>query len=186
MVCLRCSGPVALLARGDSRFCSSRCRVAFHRSLPAQTLRDIPRWVRWSADKVPLRVTGGNASSIDPSSWVSWEVASSSSVGVGAGFVLSDADRIVCVDVDHCLDSRGRLMAWAVQRLAGMPATYVEVSPSGSGLHVWGFADVEKGRRLDSVEVYGSGRYITVTGRRFRGCGVEFANLDGWMSDLLK
>lgn len=154
--------------------------------MPAQTLREIPRWVRWNSDKVPLRVTGGNASSIDPSSWVSWEVASSSSVGVGAGFVLSAADRIVCVDVDHCLDRRGRLMPWAVQRLAGMPATYVEVSPSGSGLHVWGFADVARGRRLDCVEVYGSGRYITVTGRRFRGCGVEFTDLDDWISVLLK
>jgi hypothetical protein len=25
-----------------------------------------------------------------------------------------------------------------------------------------------------------------VTGQRFRGCGVEFANLDDWISDLLK
>lgn len=186
MVCVRCSGPVALLARGDSRYCSTRCRVASHRSLPAQTLRDIPRWVRWSADKVPLRVTGGNASSTDPGSWVSWEVASSSSVGVGVGFVLSPADSIVCVDIDHCLDSRGRLESWARDLLDKMPSTYVEVSPSGSGLHVWGVADFMSGRRTGDVEIYGAGRYITVTGQRFRGCGVEFANLDDWISDLLK
>lgn len=186
MDCVRCSAPITFLARGDSRFCSAACRVAHHRSLPAQILRDIPRWVRWNADKVPLRVTGGNASSIDSSSWVSWEVASSSDVGIGVGFVLSAADSIVCVDVDHCLDQRGRLMPWAVQRLAGMPATYVEVSPSGSGLHVWGFADVQKGRRVAGVEVYGSGRYLTVTGKRFRGCGVEFSNLDDWIHGLLK
>lgn len=185
MVCVRCSGPVALMARGDSQFCSTRCRVAFHRSLPAETLRDIPRWVRWSADKVPLRVTGGNASSTDPLSWVSWEVASSSPVGVGVGFVLSSSDDIVCVDVDGCLDGRGRLLPWAVERLSVIPSTYVEVSPSGRGLHVWGHADLVKGRRLGSVEIYGSGRYITVTGQRFRGCGVEFANLDDWISDLL-
>jgi primase-polymerase (primpol)-like protein len=67
-----------------------------------------------------------------------------------------------------------------------MPSTYVEVSPSGSGLHVWGFADLVQGRRTGDVEIYGAGRYITVTGRRFRGCGVEFANLDDWISDLLK
>lgn len=186
MDCVRCSAPITFLARGDSRFCSTRCRVAFHRSLPAQVLRDIPRWVRWSADKVPLRVSGGNASSNDPSSWVSWEVASSSDVGVGVGFVLSADDSIMCVDIDHCLDQRGRLLPWAAERLAGMPATYVEVSPSGSGLHVWGVGSVVKGRRLDCVEIYADGRYITVTGKRFRGCGVEFAGLDDWVDDLLK
>jgi hypothetical protein len=42
------------------------------------------------------------------------------------------------------------------------------------------------GRRTGDVEIYGAGRYITVTGQRFRGCGVEFANLDDWISDLLK
>lgn len=186
MDCVRCSGAVALLARADTRFCSDRCRVAFHRSLPPQTLRDVPRWVRWSADKVPLRVTGRNASSTDPSSWACWDDVSSSSVGVGVGFVLSASDDIVCVDVDGCLDGRGRLLPWAVSRLGSIPATYVEVSPSGRGLHVWGFGDVVKGRNVGSVEIYGTARYVTVTGRRFRGSGVEFSNLDDWISDLLK
>jgi primase-polymerase (primpol)-like protein len=52
-----------------------------------------------------------------------------------------------------------------------LPRTYVEVSPSGEGLHVWGRATVPTGRRVLvdglSVEVYGVGRYLTVTGEVF-------------------
>jgi primase-polymerase (primpol)-like protein len=45
------------------------------------------------------------------------------------------------------------------------------VSPSGRGLHVWGRADLSRGRCLtfrgQPVEVYPSGRYMTVTGNRY-------------------
>jgi len=65
-----------------------------------------------------------------------------------------------------------------------MPTTYVEVSPSGDGLHVWGFATVDKGRRSGGVEVYGSGRYITITGKRWRGSVASFADLTDWLITL--
>ena len=106
---------------------------------------------------------------------------------MGVGFVL-DGDGIVCLDLDHALED-GRPVEWAAQLLARLPATYVEVSPSGTGLHVWGRARVVRGRRIRdgvrSVEIYGTGRYITVTGRRWRGASSRLADLDAVVAELL-
>lgn len=184
MRCAWCSSSIGPLSRGDSRYCSGRCRVAAHRAAPPSTLRAIDRWVRWTATKVPLTPTGKNASSTNSSTWSSYAEVADSTVGVGIGFVLSDVDRIVCVDLDHCLDGRGHPEPWAARMLTTVPATYIEVSPSGHGLHVWGLGDITKGRRNGNVEVYGTGRYLTVTGRRWRHAGASFAELGNWIDSL--
>ncbi|MER5501390.1 bifunctional DNA primase/polymerase [Streptomyces sp. NPDC002561] len=175
-LCARCGGDMPLTARADARTCSTRCRVALHRAakknpLPLElTTRD--RWVRRSATKVPLTTGGMPASSTDPRTWSSHKDAAASTVGVGLGFVLSDVDDIVCIDLDHCLNPlTGRLEPWAAAIVRDAGATYVEVSPSGDGLHIWGRADVRQGRRIrrpdgTAVEIYGTGRYIAMTGRR--------------------
>jgi primase-polymerase (primpol)-like protein len=183
MVCSRCSTPISPLVRGDSRYCSSRCRLAAHRALPARELRDRARWIRRSATKVPLTIDGNAASSTDPSTWCDYDTAAASTVGAGLGFVLN-GDGIVCVDLDHCLDGRGRPQPWVIDLLESMPETYVEVSPSGDGLHVWGFGTIGKGRRSGGIEVYGRGRYLTITNKRWRHSVASFANLDEWIGTL--
>jgi primase-polymerase (primpol)-like protein len=142
-----------------------------------------PRWVRYSAHKVPLTVAGGAASSTDPATWSTYAAAKRSTVGVGPGFVLN-GDGIVCLDLDHCLVD-GQLVGPAVDLLAQLPPTFVEVSPSGDGLHVWGRGHVPYGRRLDGVEVYGTGRYITVTGHRWRGAPAVLADLSDVLAAVL-
>ena len=184
MTCAHCSSSLPVVRRGDTVFCSSRCRVAAHRSLPAEQLRLIDRWVRYSPTKVPLTTNGDNASSTNPSTWCDFATAAASQIGAGFGFVLTNADRIACVDIDHCLDGRGRLLPWAQDIIAGVPDTYIEVSPSGDGLHVWGLADIDKGRKVGGVEVYGSGRYMTVTAQRWRKCATAFADLNEWIGTL--
>jgi len=184
MICLVCQSPLPFLMRGDALTCSARCRVAWHRSLPAATLRNVPRWVRYSTRKIPLQSRGGVASSTDPATWSSFDCAATSQVGVGYGFVLSHTDQIMCVDIDDCLDDRGRAQDWVRDLLSDLPATYVEVSPSGSGLHVWGFGDVGRGVVSGGVEIYGTGRYITVTGKRWRKCAAGFADLNDWVWSL--
>ena len=184
MTCSWCAGDLHPLSRTDSRFCATRCRVAAHRAQPAKQLRDVDRWVRRSVAKVPLTADGCAASSTDPATWCDFATASTSKAGAGLGFVLSNADRIVCIDLDHCLDGKGSALPWATDLLADLPSTYIEVSPSGDGLHVWGFADVTKGRRTDGVEVYGTGRYITVTARRWHHSTTTFADLGIWISRL--
>ena len=149
--------------------------------IPADLLA-ADRWVRFSAKKVPLTSAGLAASSTDPATWCSFESVASSDAGVGFGFVLS-GDGIVCVDIDGCLVG-GEPNDLAVRVLAAAGPTWVEVSPSGNGLHVWGRADVARGFVRRGVEVYPAGRYITVTGRRFGSSPLLLGDLSEVVASL--
>jgi primase-polymerase (primpol)-like protein len=185
-----CTEPLPVVGHGRiPRFCSTRCRVASHRAKqrPPAELTASRRWVRHSETKVPLTTTGAPASSTDPATWSSYTDASRSKAGTGVGCVLN-GDGVVCIDLDHCLSADGRLTAWAADILARTPRTWIEISPSGTGLHIWGRADVPSGRRLRAdgrhIEFYGSGRYITVTGRRYDSAPTELADLGALIASL--
>lgn len=185
-----CGNPLPVAGRGRvPHFCSGRCRVASHRAKahPPAELTAAHRWVRRSPTKVPLTADGAPASSTDPATWSSYAAARRSTAGVGLGCVLN-GDGIVCIDLDHCLDADGRPVPWAADILSRTPRTWVEVSPSGTGLHIWGRAEVPSGRRLRAdgrhVEFYGTGRYITVTGRRYEDAPNELADLGALIASL--
>lgn len=199
-LCERCEQPLPLMARRHARYCSAACKQAAYRArktsaaaspvLP-DALTTRARWVRYSSAKVPLMTTGKAASSTDPATWSTYTDAAASTVGAGLGFVLSDADDIACIDLDHCIRPDGSLEPWAAPIVADAGTTYVEVSPSGTGLHIWGRADVRQGRRIrrsdgTAVEVYGTGRYITVTGRRHGECSSTLADLSPLVSLLTR
>lgn len=181
MMCRNCGNPLTISGRGPiPKFCSGRCRVAAYRahyqtSIPAE-LRAHDRWVRWipvkQSDrwtKVPLTIDGRAASSTDSATWSTYRDALASTAGIGLGFVLN-GDGIVCIDLDHCVED-GQVNVEALRFLASLPRTYVEFSPSGDGLHVWGFGRVGPGTRrvIDGlhVETYSTGRYLTITGKPF-------------------
>ncbi|MFD7705703.1 hypothetical protein [Streptomyces sp. NPDC059786] len=102
--------------------------------------------------------------------------------------MLSPVDRLACIDLDHALTD-GELQLWARRIVDSLPPTYIEVSPSGTGLHIWGFGVVEQGRRIrrgqTSVEVYDRGRYITVTRKPFENAPSILADLSQVIADLL-
>lgn len=191
--CEHCAAPLPLMARQHARFCDTRCRSKAHRAkstaMPAE-LTSRHRWIRRSATKVPLTTTGAPASSTNPRTWSTYATAAASAVGAGMGFVLSDVDDIVCLDLDHCLNPlTGRLAPWAAAIIRDAGATYIEVSPSGDGLHIWGRATVRHGRRLrrpdgTAVEIYGTGRYIAMTGRRHGSCPSILADLSAVIAKL--
>lgn len=110
-------------------------------------------------------MTGRSASSTAPATWATYAAACTSTAGDGLGFVLGDG--VACLDLDHCLVD-GVPSPWAAEVLARTPGAYVEVSPGGDGLHVWGLAPEQPGRCRDRIEAYSVGRYITITGRVFR------------------
>lgn len=172
MTCAQCDQVFS--ARAGAVTCSTKCRVAYSRRQPPRELMALPRWVR-HRNKVPLTVTGRNASSTNPETWADFDTVAQSDIGDGFGFVLN-GDGIACIDLDHCLVD-GRALPWAREILARCPDTYVEVSPSGTGLHIFGFAHVGKGRRSDGVEVYDRGRYMTVTGRRYSNFPARLADI---------
>lgn len=163
--------------RSDCRYCSTRCRVAAHRErrshcpLPSAMI-DRPRWVN-HINKRPINPeTRTWASVTDPTTWGTYARARERQdrFAYGLGFVLGDG--IGCIDLDHCLDKDGRPNDAAVEMLAFYEGAYVEISPSGQGLHIWGTAPERRGIRRtwkgQPVEFYSTGRYITVTERVFR------------------
>lgn len=176
--CERCGKKLDLLRSGRvPSYCSTRCRMAAHRAkqLPAQ-LRTRDRWVRWAPDKRPITAEGWPASSTDAKTWTSHSKIREFS---RIGFVLGQG--IGCIDLDHCLID-GKPTPAAAQFLALVPQTYIEVSPSGDGLHIWGLMPEAAGtrRKTDdglSVETYSRSRYITVTGRRFADSPARLADL---------
>lgn len=190
-LCDQCHQPLPALARTDARYCSTRCRVMAHRyqhaaddPLPVD-LRSRDRWVR-HISKRPVQVDGAQASTTNPATWSSYQAASSSRAGDGLGFVLN-GDGIVCLDLDHCLHGN-RLEPWAAEILSDLPRTYIERSPSGHGLHVWGTAQLQGGKVVTieggRVELYGNGRYLTMTGRPFRNAPSRLADLSEVVASL--
>lgn len=123
------------------------------------------RWIRYDSAKRPLTITGDLASSTDASTWSTRAEALASTAGVGLGYVLGDG--VACIDLDHCLID-GEPTEAARRILEDYPNNYVEISPSGDGLHIWGAAPEQPGRRFTTpdglkVEFYATGRYITIT-----------------------
>lgn len=150
------------------------------KSIP-DAIRTCQQWVCWKlipADgptakprKVPIDPkTGSPASATGPETWGSFDDALSRASAdrlAGIGFVFTVNGPFTGVDLDHCRDpATGAIEPWAeeiVQKLA----SYTEVSPSGTGLHVLVQARLPKGgRRRGRVEMYDRGRYFTVTGQR--------------------
>ncbi|MDY4677599.1 MAG: hypothetical protein SO360_01865 [Bifidobacterium tsurumiense] len=144
------------------------------------------RWMRWKlihrgdgTSKMPIDTEGNPASSTDPRTWTSLPVAEESTVGDGLGFALGDG--FACIDLDHCYDSRNHLLPWAKMLLGAVEGTtWIETSPSGDGLHIWGRMNECKGikvRGLMDVEAYSQGRFMTFTGRQWRDSPSKLADL---------
>lgn len=161
------------LPRKGAKFCSQKCGTYFRRErrLPPE-LTSKNRWVRRSSAKVPLTTLGRYASSTDPRTWASHADANASDIGAGLGFVLN-GDGIACVDLDGVLVD-GRLDPRAETFLDTLDPFYVEVSPSGGGIHAWVWGASPSGKKVYSlddglkVEWYSDERYMTVTGKEYK------------------
>jgi len=150
------------------------------------TLTERESWVCWRYNfdtdrdewtKVPVDAqTGGFAKSTDSDTWVSFAEAlayheRNGTDTDGVGFIVHDEDMVLGLDLDDCRDATtGDLEPWAEDVLDDVP-TYAEVSPSGTGLRLFGLGFVpDGGTRADAgdgeghIEMYDTGRYLTVTG----------------------
>jgi hypothetical protein len=79
----------------------------------------------------------------------------------GIGYMFAKDDPFVGGDFDHCLDATGALSDFARQHL---PATYAEISPSGTGIKFIAQGTIARGRKTVRAELYASGRFFTLTG----------------------
>lgn len=150
-----------------------------HDAIP-RDLREIDQWVLWRYEerggkptKVPYRVNGAKASSTDPQTWTThddvWTTYQAGGYS-GIGLVLTETADIVGVDLDKCRDAEsGTIEPWAVAIIERLQS-YTEVSPSGCGIRIFLRATMPGARtRKGQIEIYGSGRYLTVTGHHVDG-----------------
>lgn len=137
-----------------------------------------PQWVCWREEvrdekptKIPIAPeTGTYASVTDADTWTNFDTAYQSfrdnASLAGVGFVFTDADDYIGVDLDACrTPDTGKLEAWAKDIIRQLDS-YTEASPSQTGVHIIATGDLPAGgNRNDTIELYADRRYFTVTGR---------------------
>jgi hypothetical protein len=143
-----------------------------------QALRLRPQWIAWDLcpvrgewSKIPLDATSGRcAKSNDPTTWTTFEQALGYHLRAktsGIGFVFHPQDPFIGIDIDSVRDPHTGELDEKADNLIEMSGSYAEVSPSGTGVKVFGIGKLPKGYRhkVGKVEVYDQLRYFAVTGR---------------------
>jgi hypothetical protein len=82
----------------------------------------------------------------------------------GIGFVFCSADPYVGVDLDNCRDPEvGTVAEWAQKIIDSFADSYVEASPSGTGVHIIFEGTLKDGakkkKQSTGIEAYGQDRY---------------------------
>jgi primase-polymerase (primpol)-like protein len=153
--------------------------VHVHREAIPEELTTSHRWVNWrqverngKATKLPVDpITGDPASCSNPTTWGSFDQALVRCEGGGVdgiGFQLGSP--FVGIDLDKCRNPEtGEVEPWAAKIVRRL-GTYAEVSPSSCGIHLLAKGNLPPGaRRKGRIEMYGEGRYFTVTGNHLDG-----------------
>jgi hypothetical protein len=157
----------------------------FHGTLPPALwfLRDRPQWLTWDYirnekkakwDKPPLNAHTGKPASIrDPNALGTFKQAAATAKRLnlaGVGLLLKPDDNITGGDLDNCVTDSGSFAPFAAE-VVEYGETYMEYSPSAGGVRFLAFGKVEQALKDDKlgVELYGTGRYLTITGNQIEG-----------------
>jgi putative DNA primase/helicase len=152
-----------------------------HMITKTQNIRDLRQWLCWRTEerdgkltKVPVCPHTGELAAVDqPETWGTYEeavVASKEHGHDGIGFIFTEQDPYGGVDLDKCRNPEtGEIADWAREAIEHLNS-YVELSPSGTGVHILIKAKLPPGgRRKGQIEMYDSGRFFTVTGKHLPG-----------------
>ena len=116
-------------------------------------MQEHPRWTVWRLvqqngrmTKPPFLVSNPQRHA-DPTNPDDWADHASAAAVVAAGeasglqYILTPDGNVVAIDLDNCRDpSTGSIDAWAQQFIerAERAGAFIEISPSGCGIHIWG------------------------------------------------
>jgi putative DNA primase/helicase len=144
-----------------------------------EELKAWPHWVCWKLQwkdskgkKCPVNPkTGMFASSTNPSTWGTFDQAwehyeRHKDAGImGIGFVFTKDDPYTGVDLDHCRNAEtGDILPWSLEIVQYLNS-YIELSPSGTGLHIFVRGILPVGsRKVGDVEMYDDVHYFTISG----------------------
>lgn len=137
-------------------------------------LKRLNQWVVWNyrlvdgkLKKPPLNPrTMRDASTNDPNTWADFAAALAAyedGKADGIGIVMRAGSGVVGIDLDDCIAPDGTVEPNAL-RIVERIDSYAEISPSGTGLHIFALAELPVARRSGPVELYGTSQYLTVTG----------------------
>lgn len=144
-------------------------------------METVKQWVNWKPvlrvdgkiAKIPVSPGGEAIDHMDPANWLTADQARASAFPVG--FVFVEGGRFWFADIDAAWNG----LAWsqlAQEVMAWFPGCAVEVSASGTGLHLIGsmhpgtlHPSHETSRRDLGVEFYTAGRFCALTGTHFAG-----------------
>lgn len=124
-------------------------------------------------DKIPL-FPAGQEWQKNPFLWQTAESAiNNAPADGGVGFLFTENDPFFFIDIDNCLID-GAWSPVAVDIMSRLPGAAVEVSQSGTGLHIFGrYSGPEPlhscKNRVYDIELYTSGRFVAMTGDRVVG-----------------
>jgi primase-polymerase (primpol)-like protein len=159
-------------------------------------------WVCWTHEKQGSRLakppldpkTGLKADVSNPATWSTFDAAVACAVaeGYGVGFVFTEDDNFVGIDIDNCREpDNGLIESWAREILDYFD-TYVETSPSGTGLHliVRGVLNpnfkhvtsINNGK----IEIYDKNHYFTVSGHKLKDSPLTIAHDQAALDTLLE
>jgi putative DNA primase/helicase len=162
--------------------------------IPAK-LKAISHWLVWKSEeregkstKVPYSPrTGKKARVNDPKTWSTFdEAVEAHRKGgyAGLGFVFwrvdpagndgqQDAGNVpplVGIDLDKCLNREAGEIDPEAQTIVKQMDSYTEISPSGTGLHIWAVGRLPPdGNREGPIEMYDHGRFFCITGHHLPG-----------------
>ena len=148
-------------------------------------LRERSQWVAWGYElkggrwtKPPRDPRTGRYASVDnPATWGTFDVALDGMERhglAGVGIVLTADDNLTGIDLDDVINDAGHYSPLAAE-LLNYGETYAEISPSGAGVRLLALGKVSNASKDDraGIEVYGSGRYLTITGNQIEGAPNE-------------
>lgn len=158
-------------------------------SIPVE-LKETKNWLLWRYEerpggqvtKVPYSPDGRMTGS-QTAKWSFDEVCSVVNQFSGIGFAFTKENDFCGFDIDSEKDSHGKVISRVVdgdgniidpkiEELVKRIGSYTEISPSGEGIHVIFKGKPRDGWKLGTNkrngELYFSGRYFTITGRKHR------------------
>lgn len=128
-----------------------------------KALQEYNQWVLWmyrDGKKVPFQANSGHYASVDnPNTWSAYDTVKPHD---SKGFVLTEEDPFTVIDLDHCIGAQGRVKS-ETSRILMYFQSYTEISPSGTGFHIWVRGKIPSAIKREVFEIYSTLRYMTVT-----------------------
>lgn len=147
-----------------------------------EEMKQYQQFVLGNKEKLPINCnTGLYAKTNDTTTWdnftncINYYNNNTSVLSSGIGFVLTEKDPYVCIDLDHCITD-GKINSNVLAILNQFKGCYIETSISGSGIHIFckGSKHIKettnktfKTEEEPLIEIYNTGHYILMTGNMY-------------------